>query len=195
MMDCKKIGNLIYKLRKDKNMTQKQIADLMNISDKTISKWERGLGCPDISLLPELSQILGVSIDQILSGQINLNDLVGGNMNKLKFYVCPQCGNLMTATGNATISCCGKTLEAMDANKAEEGHKLDIEPVEDELYVTTEHEMKKEHYISFVAYVKGDRALIMKQYPEWNMQFRFRKSGHGKLYFYCTKHGLFYQIV
>lgn len=55
---------------------------------------ERGLGCPDISLLPELSQILGVSIDQILSGQINLNDLVGGNMNKLKFYVCPQCGNL-----------------------------------------------------------------------------------------------------
>ena len=109
-MDCKKIGSLIYELRKDKNMTQKQIADLMNISDKTISKWERGLGCPDISLLPELSQILGVSIDQILSGQINLNDLVGGNMNKIKFYVCPQCGNLMTATGNATISCCGKTL-------------------------------------------------------------------------------------
>ena len=63
-MDCKKIGSLIYELRKDKNMTQKQIADLMNISDKTISKWERGLGCPDISLLPELSQILGVSIDQ-----------------------------------------------------------------------------------------------------------------------------------
>lgn len=195
MMDCKKIGILIYELRKDKKMTQKQIADLMNISDKTISKWERGLGCPDISLLPELSQILGVSIDQILSGQINLNDLVGGNMNKLKFYVCPQCGNLMTATGNATISCCGKMLEPLVAKKAEEGHKLDIEPVEDELYVTTNHDMKKEHYISFVAYVKGDRALIMKQYPEWNMQFRFRKSGHGKIYFYCTSHGLFYQIV
>lgn len=194
-MDCKKIGSLIYELRKDKNMTQKQIADLMNISDKTISKWERGLGCPDISLLPELSQILGVSIDRILSGQINLNDLVGGNMNKLKFYVCPQCGNLMTATGNATISCCGKTLEPLVAKKVEEGHKLDIEPVEDELYVTTEHEMTKEHYISFVAYVKGDRALITKQYPEWNMQFRFRKSGHGKLYFYCVNHGLFYQIV
>ena len=75
-MDCKKIGSLIYELRKDKNMTQKQIADLMNISDKTISKWERGLGCPDISLLPELSQILGVSIDQILSGQIYLNQLL-----------------------------------------------------------------------------------------------------------------------
>ena len=194
-MDCKKVGSLIYELRKDKNMTQKQIADLMNISDKTISKWERGLGCPDISLLPKLSQILGVSIEQILSGEINLNQLVGGNMNKIKFYVCSQCGNLMTATGNATISCCSKTLEELVAKKVEQDHKLDIEPVEDELYVTTKHEMKKEHYISFIAYVKGDRALITKQYPEWDMQFRFRKSGHGKLYFYCTNHGLFYQIL
>ena len=116
-------------------------------------------------------------------------------MNKIKFYVCPQCGNLMTATGNATISCCSKTLESLVAKKAEDEHKLNIEPVEDELYVTTEHEMRKEHYISFIAYVKGDRALITKQYPEWNMQFRFRKSGHGKLYYYCTEHGLFYQIV
>lgn len=195
MVDCKRIGNLIYELRKEKNMTQKQVAELMNISDKTISKWERGLGCPDISLLLELSQILGVSIEQILSGKVNLNDLVGGNMNKLKFYVCPKCNNLITSTSNATISCCNKTLEPLVAKKAEQFHKLDIEPVEDELYVTTEHEMKKEHYISFIAYVKGDRALIAKQYPEWDMQFRFRKSGHGKLYFYCVNHGLFYQIV
>lgn len=195
MMDCKKIGSLIYSLRKDKNMTQKQIADIMNISDKTISKWERGLGCPDISLLPELSQILGVSIEQILSGEINLNNLVGGNMNKLKFYVCEQCGNLITSTGEPTISCCGKILEASIAKKADDIHKLKVEPVEDELYVTTEHEMRKEHYISFVAYVKGDRALIIKQYPEWDMQFRFHKLGHGKLYFYCTNHGLFYQII
>ena len=114
-MDCKKIGNLILNLRKDKNMTQKQMADIMNISDKTISKWERGFGCPDISLLPELSQILCVSVDQILTGELNLNDMVGGNMNKIKFYVCEQCGNLMTATGNATISCCGKTLEPLVA--------------------------------------------------------------------------------
>ena len=72
-MDCQKVGNLIYELRKEKNMTQKQVADLMNISDKTISKWERGLGCPDISLLPELSQIFGVSIEGILAGELNIN--------------------------------------------------------------------------------------------------------------------------
>lgn len=194
-MDCEKIGRLIYQLRKNKNMTQKQIADAMNISDKTISKWERGQGCPDISLLPELAQILDVSVDGILSGQINLNESVGGNMNKLKFYVCSQCNNLMTATGDATIWCCSKKVEALEAKKADNEHVLEIEPVEDELYVTSKHDMKKDHYISFVAYVRGDRALIVKQYPEWNMQFRLRKQGHGRLYFYCTKDGLFYQTI
>lgn len=194
-MDCKKIGKLILELRKDKNMTQKQLADLMNISDKTISKWERGLGCPDISLLPDLAQILGVNVDKILEGEINSNELVGGNMNKIKFYVCPQCNNLVTSTGEIDISCCGKKLEALSASKADDNHKLNIEPVEDELYVTSNHDMKKDHYISFVAYVKGDRVLIVKQYPEWNLQVRFRKQGHGKLYFYCVNHGLYYQII
>lgn len=194
-MDCKKIGKLILELRKDKNMTQKQLADLMNISDKTISKWERGLGCPDISLLPDLAQILGVNVDKILEGEINSNELVGGNMNKIKFYVCPQCNNLVTSTGEIDISCCGKKIEALSASKADDNHKLNIEPVEDELYITSNHDMKKDHYISFVAYVKGDRVLIVKQYPEWNLQVRFRKQGHGKLYFYCINHGLYYQII
>jgi len=194
-MDSKKIGNLIYQLRKDKNMTQKQVADALNISDKTISKWERGQGCPDISLLRELSKILEVSVEQLLSGELTLNESVGGNMNKIKFYVCPNCNNLMTSTGEASISCCGKILESLSVNKADDEHLLDIEPVEDELYVTTKHEMIKEHYISFIAYVKGDTAIIVKQYPEWNMQFRFRKRGRGRLYYYCTKDGLFYQNI
>ena len=142
-MDCDKIGNLIYNLRKEKAMTQKQLADLMNISDKAISKWERGLGCPDVSLLPELSQILGVNIEEILSGKIELNETIRGNMKKLNFYVCPQCNNLMTATGDAHISCCGKRLEALVAAKSEDNHLLNIEPVENELYVSSSHEMKK----------------------------------------------------
>lgn len=194
-MDCKKVGNLIYELRKEKNMTQKQVADLMNISDKTISKWERGLGCPDISLLPELSQIFGVGIEGLLAGELNINEQIGGNMRKLKFYVCPQCGNLMTSTGEANVSCCGKTLEPEAPKKVEAGHELKIEEIDGELYVTSDHEMTKEHYISFAAFVTGDTILMSKQYPEWHMQFRFQKRKHGKLYFHCTKHGLFYQIV
>ena len=194
-MDCKKVGKLIYELRKEKNMTQKQVAELMNISDKTISKWERGLGCPDVSLLLSLSNIFGVSIEGILSGEINLNELSGGNMKNIKFYVCDKCGNLITSTSEAAISCCGKKMEAAVAKKAEEGHKLNVDSIENEFFITTEHEMKKEHYITFVAHVKGDRVQIVKQYPEWNMQFRLNQVGRGKLYFYCINHGLFYQIV
>lgn len=194
-MDCDKIGKLIYNLRKEKAMAQKQLADLMNISDKTISKWERGLGCPDVSLLPELSQLLGVNIEEILSGQIKYNETIGGNMKKLAFYVCPQCNNIITATGDANISCCGKKMDPLIATKADNNHLLSIEPVEDQLYVTSSHAMTKEHYISFVAYVTGDKAFIVKQYPEWNMQIRFQKIGHGKLYFYCSNHGLFYQLI
>ncbi|MBC5997184.1 helix-turn-helix domain-containing protein [Romboutsia ilealis] len=194
-MDCKKVGKLIYELRKEKNMTQKQVAELMNISDKTISKWERGLGCPDVSLLLGLSDIFGVSIEGILSGEINLNEISGGNMKNIKFYICDKCGNLITSTSEASISCCGKKMEAAVAKKAEDAHRLNVEPIENELFITTEHEMKKEHYITFVAHVKGDRVQIVKQYPEWDMQFRLNQVGRGKLYFYCINHGLFYQIV
>ena len=61
-MDCGKVGALIKARRIEKEMTQKQLADAMNISDKTVSKWERGLGCPDVSLLPELADLLQMNI-------------------------------------------------------------------------------------------------------------------------------------
>ena len=61
-MDCKKIGALIYSLRKEKSLTQKQLADQIFVSDKAVSKWERGLGCPDVTLLPALSEVLGTAI-------------------------------------------------------------------------------------------------------------------------------------
>lgn len=194
-MDCSKVGNLICSLRKEKGMTQKQLADIMNISDKTISKWERGLGCPDVSLLPELSATLGVNIEKILSGDLDPNDYVGGNMKKIQFYVCPECGNIITSTGAASISCCGRKLEALQAVKAEGAHTLKVEPVEDEWFISTEHDMTKEHYISFIAFATGDKVLMIKQYPEWAIHLRIKNYGHGKLFSYCTKHGLVYQLI
>lgn len=194
-MDCEKIGELIRSLRMECGLTQKQLADAMNISDKTVSKWERGLGCPDISLLPELSTLLKVNIEKILQGDLAPNELVGGNMRKTLFYVCPECGNMMTSTGNAELSCCGRKLEALVPEKANEKHVLELETIEDEWYIETTHEMTKAHYISFVAFVTGEKLYIVKQYPEWGIHLRIPKMGHGKLYHYCTQHGLFYQIV
>lgn len=68
-MDNKKIGLFIASLRKEKNLTQKELADKLFITDRAVSKWERGLNLPDISLLDDLSSILGVSVIEILKGE------------------------------------------------------------------------------------------------------------------------------
>lgn len=193
-MDNVKTGNLIYTLRKERKLTQLQLAELMNISDKTVSKWERGLGCPDVSLLPELSEIFSVNIEELLSGKLNINDYTGGNMKRMKLYICPKCGNLITASEPAAVSCCGKKLFPTEPEKAEESEKLNIEKIENEYFISADHEMTKEHYISFVALLTGDSLIIKKQYPEWNLQTRI-PAARGKLIWYCTKHGLFFQDI
>ncbi len=189
-MDCDKVGKLILSLRKENRMTQKELADAMNISDKTISKWERGLGCPDVSLLRELSEILGVNIERILLGNLEPNDADGGNMKKIKFYVCSNCGNILTATGETEVSCCGRKLVPLVPKPADEIHKLTIEEVEDDFYITFTHEMSKKHYISFIAYINCDRVLLIRLYPEQNGEVRFPKMYGGKIYFCCNQHGL-----
>lgn len=189
------VGNIIRELRTERGMTQKQLADKMNISDKTVSKWERGLGCPDVSLLSELSDLLEVDIGKLLSGNLSPNDFVGGNMKKTKYYVCPICQNISLCTGEAEVSCCGRKIDQQKMQKAEENEMLSVEVIEDDWYITVAHPMNKEHYISFVAFATGDRVQIIKQYPEWDMQLRIPKRGHGMLIWYCTRHGLFYQLI
>lgn len=68
-MNNKKIGLFIAALRKAKNMTQKEVADKLYISDQAVSKWERGLSMPDIGLIEKLSDLLGVSVSEILKGE------------------------------------------------------------------------------------------------------------------------------
>lgn len=67
-MDHKQIGQFIAEKRKQKGMTQQQLADCLHLSNKTISKWETGEGLPDISSLPALAQALGVTVDALLEG-------------------------------------------------------------------------------------------------------------------------------
>lgn len=190
-MDCSKVGGLILSLRKEKGLTQKQIADAMNISDKTISKWERGLGCPDVSLLGALSDILGVNVERILAGDIGENPTDGGNMKRLKFYVCPNCGSIMNSTGAAEISCCGRKLEALIPQRADSAHTPKLETIDNQYFVTFSHEMTKAHYISFVAYLASNRLTLVKLYPEQDAQLYLPLAFDGKLYFYCKNHGLF----
>ena len=79
-------GETIKNLRKKKRITQKELADMINVSDKTVSKWETKKGLPDISIIKELSRALGVSIAELLTGELKINDNQSGNMKKIHFY-------------------------------------------------------------------------------------------------------------
>lgn len=70
-MDNKKIGALIAKLRKENGLTQQQLGDKVGVGSRAVSKWECGITVPDISIINELSEILGISSNELLSGEIN----------------------------------------------------------------------------------------------------------------------------
>ena len=184
-------GPAIRQLREKQNLTQAELAEKIGVSSKTISKWETAKGLPDITLLQPLAQALGVSVIELMNGEHITNQNVSGNMLRCKFYVCPICGNVIHATGNTLVSCCGITLPALEAEEMDEEHTLTMESVEDEQFVTIDHPMTKEHYISFLAYVTSDRLQMVKLYPEGNAETRFQLRGRGYLYFYCNRHGLF----
>lgn len=194
-MDHTKIGGLIRRLRQERGMTQRQLAERMGIRDKTVSKWERGMGCPDLSLLPDLSDIFHVGLDQLLTGELDAREALGGNMKRTAFYICPDCGNVVAAMADAAVSCCGKRLEASQPQKAEGEDCLTVETVENDLFITSDHPMSKDHYITFAALLTGDSLILRKQYPEWGLQVRLPAVGHGRLLWYCSRHGLFCQPV
>lgn len=192
-LDCSKVGALLFRLRKEQGLTQKQVADRLNLSDKTISKWERGLGCPDVSLLAELSNLFEIHIEKILNGNLEPNALDSGNLRRLKFYVCPVCGSVVTNSGNAEVSCCGRRLSSLNPKPADKEHQVTVEDTDGESYVTFHHEMKKDHYISFAAYVTNEKLLLVKLYPEQEASVRLPRMGKFgvKLYYCCNRHGLY----
>ncbi len=184
-------GAIIKKLREDKNMTQAELAAELNISDKTVSKWETGKGYPDITLLEPLAKALGVSVIELFSGNDITNSNRSFNMKHSLFYVCPVCGNVIVSTGEAVVCCCGITLPPLDTEAADTEHEIKIEAVEDEYYVTVSHEMSKEHYISFFAAVTDNGIMLTKLYPEQNAEARFKINRTNAVYAYCNRHGLF----
>lgn len=116
-------------------------------------------------------------------------------MKIIKFFVCPECGAVFTGTGNAEFSCCGRKLEPLKAQKSDNEHTLSIERADGGIYLTFDHGMTKEHHIAFIAYVNCDRVLLVRLYPEQSPEFLLPALYGGRYYFYCTKHGLFVNIV
>ncbi len=174
-MDQIRTGELIRQLRTNKGLTHAYFSATR--------------------LYQELAEVLGTDVGTLLSGTIDKNESEKGNMKKLKFYVCTHCGNVITSTSDANVSCCGSRLTPLDAVKAQESEMLTVEEIDNELFVSSEHEMTKEHYISFVAYQNDSTVMMFKQYPEWNLQVNMPRYRTGRLVWYCTKCGLLYQDI
>lgn len=94
-------GSTIRQLRETKHLTQAELAAKLSVSAKTISKWETAKGLPDISLLEPLAAALGVSVLELMQGEPVVNQNRAANLLRSKLYVCPVCGNVLHATGQA----------------------------------------------------------------------------------------------
>ena len=184
-------GAVIKELREKYHLTQAELAEKLNVSDKTVSKWETAKGYPDISLLEPIAKIFGISVTELISGNAINNVNVSANMMRSKFYVCPVCGNIIHSMGEAVIQCHGIILTPCQAEETDENHKIFIERVEDEYYVRIEHDMTKQHYISFVAALSSDKLQMVKLYPEGNAEARVKINGVRRILFYCNRDGLF----
>lgn len=184
-------GEIIKKLREKHEMTQVELGEKIGVSDKTVSKWENAKGYPDITLIEPLAAALGISTIELLSGKDIINNNRIANMMKIKWYVCPVCGNVINATGEVVISCCGIILPEQQAMEMDLEHSINIEVVEDEYYVNINHEMTKQHYISFIAALSDEGVQMTKLYPEGPADGRFKVGRTRKLLCYCNHHGLF----
>ncbi len=184
-------GSVIKELREKCQLTQAELAERIGVSDKTISKWETAKGYPDISLLEPIAKALGVSMTELVTGNAVSNVNVSANMLRSKFYVCPICGNIIHSMGEAVMQCHGILLSPCQPEETDENHMIFIERVEDEYYIRIEHEMTKQHYISFIAALSSDKIQMIKLYPEGNAEARVKINGVKKILFYCNRDGLF----
>lgn len=184
-------GNVIKELREKCQLTQVELAEKIGVSDKTISKWETAKGYPDISLLEPIAKALGVSMTELVTGNAVSNVNISANMLRSKFYVCPICGNIIHSMGEAVMQCHGILLSPCQPEETNENHMIFIERVEDEYYIRIEHDMTKQHYISFIAALSSDKIQMIKLYPEGNAEARVKINGVKKILFYCNRDGLF----
>lgn len=184
-------GSLIKEMRIKNGLTQAQLAQWLCVSDKAVSKWETGKGYPVISLLADIASAFNISVAELLAGNTVDNTNISANMLRISFYVCPISSNIFWLVGQGTSICHGITLTPLEAEEEEDlnGHLPSIQTAEDEYYVSVQHEMKKEHYISFIAAVSSDRVQLVKLYPEGDAAARFKKAMLNTFIIIVTEEG------
>ena len=179
-------AQLIRQRRKELHLTQAALAECIHVSAKAVSKWECAAGLPAASIIPALAEALGVSAASLLQGRVETNPPDGGNMKRIKFYQCPECGNILTATGKAELSCCGRQLSPMTVTPADEKHRLTITDIETEKLLTWAHPMDKSCHLTFLAAVGYESVHIVRLYAEGAQEHRLPRIPWAKYYCGCT---------
>ncbi|MCQ2572918.1 MAG: helix-turn-helix domain-containing protein [Treponema sp.] len=190
-MNPEKTGQIIKNARKKKGMTQKQLAEAISVTDKAVCKWERGHGCPDITLLSQLSKVLEIDIQSILRGELVKNKSIAGNMNRIKFYRCPTCGNLVTSVKEIEISCCGNKLSFAEAHQTEDPkYNPIIKEFDGQYSVSFNHPMTKEDYIAHIITVRYDKILVVNLYAEQEAIVTLPQIAGLHMYLITSRDGL-----
>lgn len=184
-------GPMIRKLREQKGMTQEELAEKLHVGSKAVSKWETGRGLPDITLLEPLAQALDISIIELFSGESVINSNRSHNMLRSVCYMCPVCGNGILALGQAVVSCCGITLPPLQAEEVDAEHDIRLEINDGEYYVSLDHPMEKDHYITCIAALSDHACQFVKLYPQGPAEARFRPERVRRIYAYCNRHGMY----
>lgn len=182
-MNAEKTGKVIFEARMKKGLTQKELAQLICVTDKAVCKWEKGHGCPDITVLHALSHALGIDIQSLLTGELSASPAQGGNLKKLRLYRCADCGNLVTSTKEIELSCCGKRLEQMPAcnlktaspensmkTRQMNWFEPEVQEFDGQYALKFNHPMTKENYISNFVYVQYDRATVINLFAQQEAQ-------------------------
>ena len=120
------LGTNISRLRAEKRLSQGDLAEVLEVSRQSVSKWETGRGLPDLSLLEGLAAALGVSVAELLSGEQITNQNRSANPLRGKFYVCPVCGNVIHAMGEGAFHCCGVALPPLEVEESDEEHQIHV---------------------------------------------------------------------
>lgn len=187
-MNAEKTGKIIYEARIKKGMTQKELADAIAVTDKAVCKWEKGHGCPDITLLSQLSRVLEIDIQSILRGVQVKDNAAAGNLKRLKVYRCPSCGNLVVSEKEIELSCCGNRMLALKARRTDDPKYLPaISEFDGRYLVNFNHPMTKDDYIANFITVQYDRFTVTNLFAEMEASVTLSQIGGLQMFVVTSK--------
>ena len=188
-MNAENTGLIIKEIRSAKNLTQKELASIINVEPKTISKWETGKGFPDISYIPLLSEVLKINPSELLEGKLEEKEKDSGNMKRTRFYLCPKCHNILTSSSSDTIFCCSKKLNAL--TEKDDKPECNIGIIDNEYFISADHPMSKENHLILIALIKDETVIIKRLYPEGSSDVYFPRLYRGNIILMDNRQNLY----